>query len=344
MKLSLIVPVYNTREYLEKCMESILNQTWEDLEILCVNDGSTDDSGAILEQYARRDSRVQVISQENRGLSAARNAGLRRATGEYVCFVDSDDCLEPNACRRLALEILGKEPDLVIFGARTLPMEELQKDPWLMRTLSPRDAILRESDLRGLMQMPGAWPFVWRNCVRRELLQREGLWFDESIRYGEDTVFQMCLLPACQRVAFLSDRLYIYRKDRPGSLMEQLKAGREKRAEMHLPLVERTAAYWQDKGWMALWGDVFLGWSLEFVAYDVYQAKKPERARYARRLLQLWNDLGLEQQPMTACARSFYLLVQSCAGRHRLWAWCTNIWRRMIGLVSRQMLRVMGKG
>ena len=103
MKLSLIVPVYNTRAYLEKCMESLLNQTWTDLEILCVNDGSTDYSGEILDKFARRDSRVQVISQENRGLSAARNAGLRRATGEYVCFVDSDDVLELDACRRLAL-------------------------------------------------------------------------------------------------------------------------------------------------------------------------------------------------------------------------------------------------
>ena len=343
MKLSLIVPVYNTQAYLEKCMESLLNQTWTDLEILCVNDGSTDDSGEILDKFARRDSRVQVISQENRGLSAARNAGLRRATGEYVCFVDSDDVLELDACRRLALEILGKEPDLVVFGAKTLPPEELQKDPWLKWTLSPRDEMLREGDLRRLMQAPGAWPFVWRDCVRRELLLRENLWFDESVRYGEDTVFQLCLLPACRRVSFISDRLYIYRKDRPGSLMERLKAGREKRAEMHLPLVEKTAAYWRKKGWMDSWGDVFLGWSLEFAAYDVYRAEKERRGEYARRLMRLWADAGLEGQPMTACARSYYLLVESCTGKHRVKAWCANSWRRAFGLGAKAAVRLLNR-
>ena len=125
--------------------------------------------------------------------------------------------------------------------------------------------------------------------------------------------------------------------------MERLKAGREKRAEMHLPLVEKTAAYWRKKGWMDSWGDVFLGWSLEFAAYDVYRAEKERRGEYARRLMRLWADAGLEGQPMTACARSYYLLVESCTGKHRVKAWCANSWRRAFGLGAKAAVRLLNR-
>ena len=259
MKLSLIVPVYNTRDYLGECLESLIGQTWRDIEIVCVNDGSTDDSARLLQEYARRDERISILTQENRGLSAARNAGLKAVHGEYVLFVDSDDRLNSMACERLVYEILGKEPDLIVFGANTIPPEVLSEDKWLGSVLSPGDVMVRSGALSEAMLQPGALPFVWRNCIRRSLLEREGLLFDESVRYGEDTLFQICLLPACQRISFISDRLYDYRKGRAGSLMAQLQQGRDKRASLHLLLVEKAADYWNKKGWMSRWGAVFMG-------------------------------------------------------------------------------------
>ena len=223
MKISVIVPVYNTEAYLAECLDSLIHQTWTDLEIICVNDGSPDNSAAILAKYAEKDSRIRVITQKNGGLSSARNSGLRAATGEYVCFVDSDDRMEKIACERLAMEILGKQPDMIVFGANTIPEGALEQDPWLKFVLTPRDIMFRDGNLNELLLEPGVRPFVWRNCIRRSLLEAQQLAFDESVRYGEDTVFQLCLLPACRRVSFISDRLYDYRKDRPGSLMERLK-------------------------------------------------------------------------------------------------------------------------
>ncbi len=89
--ISVIVPVYNVEKYLSKCLDSIINQTYQNLEIICVDDGSTDSSPMILEEYAKKDSRIKIITRQNGGLSAARNTGVKNATGEFVSFVDSDD-------------------------------------------------------------------------------------------------------------------------------------------------------------------------------------------------------------------------------------------------------------
>ena len=95
-RISVIVPVYNVEQYLPRCVESILAQTYENLEILLVDDGAKDGSGAICDAYARQDERVKVIHKENGGLSSARNAGIDASTGEYLSFVDSDDWIEPD--------------------------------------------------------------------------------------------------------------------------------------------------------------------------------------------------------------------------------------------------------
>ena len=105
-KISIIIPIFNVENYLAKCLDSIINQTLMDIEIICVNDGSKDNSVDILNTYAQRDKRITIINKANGGLSSARNAGIRVANGEYICFLDSDDYFEFNACERLYIEIL----------------------------------------------------------------------------------------------------------------------------------------------------------------------------------------------------------------------------------------------
>lgn len=313
MKLSIIVPVYNTEKYLAECLESLIAQQWKDLEIICVNDGSLDHSADILAVYEKKDSRIRVITQENRGLSGARNSGLKAAAGEYVCFVDSDDAFLPDACERLAMECLGKEPDLVVFGAETIPEKAIQSDNWLKTTLSTWDWMCRDGNLCDLLRTPSSWPFVWRNCVRRSLLTELGLMFDEQVRYGEDTLFQLCLLPACKRISFISDRLYRYRVGRSGSLMEQLNTTSNKRVELHMPLVEKAAVFWQKQGWMARWGEAFYAWSLEFMAYDI--SKMTERRKeYAARLKDVWQRCRLEKSRCTNRCRVYASQIQYLSG------------------------------
>ena len=115
--ISVVIPVYNTGKYLRQCLDSIVNQTMRDMEIICVNDGSTDDSPAILREYADRDSRFRVISQENRGISATRNAGMDAARGNYLYFIDSDDFLDINALERLYRQAVRDDLDMLFFDS-----------------------------------------------------------------------------------------------------------------------------------------------------------------------------------------------------------------------------------
>ena len=116
--ISIIVPVYNTAPYLPQCLDSLVNQTYRDIEIICVNDGSTDNSPDILKAYAERDSRILVIHQENLGLSGARNKGLESARGEWVMFVDSDDWIAPDMYEKLYHHLTEDGSDIAAFTHR----------------------------------------------------------------------------------------------------------------------------------------------------------------------------------------------------------------------------------
>lgn len=122
--ISVIVPVYNVERYLRRCVDSILHQTYQDLEILLVDDGSTDASGAICDEYAAQEERVTAVHQKNGGLSAARNAGLERAQGTYLCFVDSDDFLDSRMLETLCRDLQEQDADVAVVGFRMFEREE----------------------------------------------------------------------------------------------------------------------------------------------------------------------------------------------------------------------------
>ena len=114
VKISIIIPVYNVEKYLHECLDSIINQTFKDLEIICVDDGSTDKSSEILEEYEQKDKRFTVISQPNKGVSAARNRGMQQAKGKYIMFVDSDDYIASNACELIYNSAEEKRCDILL--------------------------------------------------------------------------------------------------------------------------------------------------------------------------------------------------------------------------------------
>ena len=115
VKISVVIPVYNTQNYLNECIDSVLNQSFKDFEIICINDGSTDNSLSILSDYEVSDERIKVISQQNRGLGASRNEGLKLAQGEYVLFLDSDDYLTPDALEKLYNQAYANDLDLILL-------------------------------------------------------------------------------------------------------------------------------------------------------------------------------------------------------------------------------------
>ena len=125
-KISVIIPVYNIEKYLVKCLDSVINQTFTDIEIICINDGSTDNSLSILEEYAQKDKRIKIINKENGGLSSAWNAGLNEVSAEYLTFVDGDDWIDTNTFKLAYEAMLNNNVDYVCWSAN--PIFEYNKD------------------------------------------------------------------------------------------------------------------------------------------------------------------------------------------------------------------------
>lgn len=208
MLFSVIIPVYNVEQYLRDCMESILNQSFSDWEAVCVNDGSTDGSEAILEDYASKDSRVHIIAQPNRGLSAARNVGMDVAKGDYVLFLDSDDWLETNALETLANALNGE--DLLCFlgkrffeETKTLnPVDQLEEKTYESGMAYYNENALRHRDF--------AFVCVVLRAYKRSFLLDNGLRFKEGI-FHEDNLFTPMACYYAGRVKQINADLYNYR-------------------------------------------------------------------------------------------------------------------------------------
>lgn len=144
-KVSVVVPVYNVEDYLEKCLDSLIHQTLQDIEILCVDDGSTDHSNELLYIYKNRDSRIQVLEKTNGGLSDARNYGMKFATSPYIVFVDSDDFLEPQALEKASAKLDETGADLVIFDVYQYFMKTKTKEVIANRYSDEKTYTLKEN-------------------------------------------------------------------------------------------------------------------------------------------------------------------------------------------------------
>ena len=277
-KLSIIVPVYNVERYLPVCLDSIRNQTFRDIEIICVDDGSTDRSSNILEMYSKVEPRMRIISKENGGLSSARNAGIRCATGDIVCFVDSDDFLDKTAAKRITDAFDSTHADLITFGGRVYP--QFLSNWWLNKVLSPRDTMYASFD-PSLFALEAAEPFAWRTACRREFLIEERLWFDEELRFGEDKLFHYMAYPRSRKTVFLSDKLYDYRVNRADSLMATRNDDKVLRIYDHLRISDRICSDWKQSGNAERFGSQLLSLIGEFVFMDVMTAPVQDRTMLA---------------------------------------------------------------
>lgn len=222
VRFSLILPVYNVQAYLERCIRSILAQAHTDYEIILVDDGATDGSPAICDDYAARYDCIRVIHKKNGGLSSARNAGLAEAAGEYVWFVDSDDWIEPGAMETLQ-EACESRPDVVKFGylrvdgqiAQVLPNVQ----PGCYDTVETLEKLRRKAFCEAGRYILSAWSHVYR----RDFLQTHGLTFVSERHIGsEDYLFNLTALMRVQRLNVLDCELYSYEL-RSGSLTQQYK-------------------------------------------------------------------------------------------------------------------------
>ena len=200
---SIIVPVYNVEPYLRRCVNSILKQSLSDFECILINDGSTDKSGEICDEFARLDPRILVIHSENRGVSAARNLGLERASGEYIVFVDSDDWIG----EKYLQDLTGSEADY--FCESFFICDENEKiEKEFKLTISNFIALDKEMMISILKTGAARYPFSKR--FKSDIIQKGSVRFDESIVNSEDTLFIVDYLLYCKDAEFFNASNYYY--------------------------------------------------------------------------------------------------------------------------------------
>lgn len=200
--ISIIVPVYNVEKYLHCCVDSILAQTFTDIEVLLVDDGSTDSSGAICREYAHQDSRVRVFHKANGGVSSARNLGLDNATGKWIMFVDSDDKVAPEICERLLEKAMDGCLPICAYFNWVDDMVEIGA-PKVEKSSYPTKEFMKL-----IVWLRTPWGLLFEN----EIIQKRNIRFDERISFGEDTLFNYDYLQFMREIAIENKPLYYYRK------------------------------------------------------------------------------------------------------------------------------------
>jgi len=218
MKFSIIVPIYNVEKYLRECIDSILLSDHHDLEIILVDDGSTDESPQICDEYAAKYNRVNVIHTANSGPSAARNIGLKSATGEYVLFVDSDDWIDASAINVIAKLVKNSvcEIDLMFLEAMKVYGKDVKRplgDDYIAERINGREKADVMAHLSSLPKFPGS---ACNKLFRREFLIKNNIYFREGI-YNEDIDLMITALTVARRFAYCPQPYYFYRQNRPGS-------------------------------------------------------------------------------------------------------------------------------
>lgn len=223
-KVSFVVPVYNVENYLRECLDSALVQTLADIEIVCVNDGSTDGSASILDEYATKDKRIKIVTQENAGLSAARNAGLQAATGRYLLFLDSDDLISPDAAEKLFAKAEKESLDVLFYDtgcfADTPAAEPATKryTSYYQRSRAYSEPCSGASLIASMMANSDYLCSACLEIWRKGFLEENGLAFTEGILH-EDTEFTFKASLQATRAAHLHEELYHRRVRASGSIM-----------------------------------------------------------------------------------------------------------------------------
>lgn len=261
--VTVIVPVFNTEKYLACCIDSICKQSYSDLQIILINDGSTDGSLKICEKYAMKDSRITLLSQKNAGVSSARNAGLEAAEGYYLCFLDSDDYLEIDAIQTLVNS--HSDEDMIVSRFSTI-----NENGSIGSSSKEISSFITDSNsmIKYVLSPTVEYAYqgyLWNKLYLNEIIQKNNIRFDESISYNEDRLFLINYLLSSRKVRFISDKTYNYRQ-RSGSAMSAV--------DQHFRTNQLTELYAFDE----------ISMLLKKHQHILYYAAKKEAARCAKML------------------------------------------------------------
>lgn len=212
--ISIIIPVYNVKEiYFRQCLDSVINQTYQAIEVILIDDGSPNNSGEICDEYAEKDPRIRVIHQKNQGASVARNNGIYAAQGEWIMFVDADDWIEPDTCERIMSDALQLDIEVLYFSGYKECVSHQQAVSFPLK----RDIVLSKEDKQILyslfleLELPFSLGVPWGKLIMSSLLKRHNIKFLPGVVIAEDRIFNLNLAKCAARVAYTEKHLYHYR-------------------------------------------------------------------------------------------------------------------------------------
>ncbi|NIK78208.1 glycosyltransferase EpsJ [Paenibacillus castaneae] len=219
MSISVVVPMYKAEKYLHSCIASILKQTFQNFEILLVNDGSPDKCGEIADEYCNQDSRIKVFHKQNGGISSARNAGIDAATGEYIVFIDSDDQISDNYLQRLYFTAKNNNCDAVVCGYREVATDKQVVPGFKLHQIrNGKEFVLSSTHVHSRNDLC----FTWRILFRLDMIKKNNIRFNENLFVGEDTIFNLEYFLEAERMYCIPDALYYYTVNNPNSIMKTL--------------------------------------------------------------------------------------------------------------------------
>ncbi|MBE7704793.1 MAG: glycosyltransferase [Cyanobacteria bacterium SIG29] len=288
-KVSVILPVYNVGKYLRQALDSLINQTLKDIEIICVNDGSTDDSYEILEEYKEKDSRIKVIHKENKGTGAARNDGLRLATGECIGFVDPDDWVKPNMFERLYSLIKEKDLDIAMCMPDGYDEKNGVNAPFPYFVDANFENIIDDRIFNWRDLSPFSYPMcVWNKLYTKKLFDEHNIEFAEGLDFEDHKVIFGTLLTA-QKMFFIREKLYVYRFNREGSVLTD----NNRRLIDHIEIFNIVENLMKETNTFNVLRNDFLTYKIHNILYYYSMIKEEFKSEYEKCMIKSINDMNL---------------------------------------------------
>ena len=269
--VSLIVPAYNAQEFLEDCLSSLCAQNLHNIEIICIDNNSTDATGQLLEKAAAQDRRIVVLHQQHRGPGQTRNAGLAAARGQILMFCDADDMLKPQSCEQVYKQFANTKCSVVVFGFEVFPARALH--PSMAGQLHPRDAIIAQSKhgVEQLLFEEKARPFGARIALRASFAREHNIHFHPELTLGDDQYFCFAVYPRSTKTVLMSDQLYLYRMN-DHSITHTIGSdvdARLNKLSKHLACEHAIIQDWTAAGFLGICDEKLIEWCLDLLLLDV---------------------------------------------------------------------------
>ena len=300
-KVSVIIPIYNAAEFLNECLDSILEQTLRDIEVICVDDGSQDNSLEILENYTKKDKRLKVITQANQGAGMARNNGMEFAKGDYLCFLDSDDFFDENMLKSAYESAVSCNADICVYNADLFnnTTKEFQPCTWSFRRqffpdkqpFSPLDKDVKDN----IFRMFNGWP--WDKLFRREFVEKKGLQF-QSLRTTNDMFFVFVGLAKAKRIVTV-DKILVHQRV---EVKSSLSRTREKSWDCFYIALLAMQEELKRSGIYKILERAFVNWAINF---SLWQLNTMQGEAFEKTYNLLRNE-GFEQLDITRHDRSYF--------------------------------------